>query len=79
MRQAIAALMTRANRDIPHYYLSTNVDMAAAMELAARAQPAQPGRRTAASRSPAAQGGRLCGPRGARTQRPLGRRRIRTG
>ncbi|MFG3479467.1 2-oxo acid dehydrogenase subunit E2 [Streptomyces sp. NPDC047980] len=32
MRQAIAALMTRANRDIPHYYLSTNVDMAAAMD-----------------------------------------------
>ncbi|WP_328724530.1 2-oxo acid dehydrogenase subunit E2 [Streptomyces sp. NBC_00259] len=32
MRQAIAALMTRANRDIPHYYLSTTVDMAAAMD-----------------------------------------------
>ncbi|MEU2262180.1 2-oxo acid dehydrogenase subunit E2 [Streptomyces sp. NPDC019645] len=32
IRQAIAALMTRANRDIPHYYLSTNVDMAAAMD-----------------------------------------------
>ncbi|MEW2609899.1 2-oxo acid dehydrogenase subunit E2 [Streptomyces sp. NPDC047880] len=31
MRQAIAGLMTRANRDIPHYYLSTTVDMAAAM------------------------------------------------
>lgn len=32
MRQAIAGLMTRANRDIPHYYLSTTVDMAAAMD-----------------------------------------------
>ncbi|KUL22189.1 dihydrolipoamide acetyltransferase family protein [Streptomyces regalis] len=31
MRQAIAGLMSRANRDIPHYYLSTTVDMAAAM------------------------------------------------
>ncbi|GCB50803.1 2-oxo acid dehydrogenase subunit E2 [Streptomyces sp. NL15-2K] len=31
MRQAIAGLVTRANRDIPHYYLSTTVDMAAAM------------------------------------------------
>ncbi|WP_435210405.1 2-oxo acid dehydrogenase subunit E2 [Streptomyces sp. bgisy034] len=31
MRQAIAGLMTRANRDIPHYYLSTTVDMSAAM------------------------------------------------
>ncbi|GAB2449014.1 2-oxo acid dehydrogenase subunit E2 [Streptomyces incanus] len=32
MRQAIARLMTRSNRDIPHYYLSTTVDMAAAMD-----------------------------------------------
>ncbi|MEU9124987.1 2-oxo acid dehydrogenase subunit E2 [Streptomyces sp. NPDC048506] len=31
MRQAIAGLMARANRDIPHYYLSTTVDLAAAM------------------------------------------------
>ncbi|MFJ3927070.1 dihydrolipoamide acetyltransferase family protein [Streptomyces sp. NPDC090022] len=30
-RRAIAALMTRANREIPHYYLSTTVDLAAAM------------------------------------------------
>ncbi|MEU5976261.1 2-oxo acid dehydrogenase subunit E2 [Streptomyces sp. NPDC047315] len=32
MRRAIADLMSRANRDIPHYYLSTTVDMAAAMD-----------------------------------------------
>jgi pyruvate dehydrogenase E2 component (dihydrolipoamide acetyltransferase) len=32
MRQAIAGLVSRANRDIPHYYLSTTVDMAAAMD-----------------------------------------------
>ncbi|WP_340375271.1 2-oxo acid dehydrogenase subunit E2 [Streptomyces sp. SS7] len=32
MRRAIAGLMSRANRDIPHYYLSTTVDMAAATE-----------------------------------------------
>ncbi|WP_225101630.1 2-oxo acid dehydrogenase subunit E2 [Streptomyces sp. CoH27] len=32
MRQAIAGLMSRANREIPHYYLSTIVDMAAAMD-----------------------------------------------
>ncbi|CAM5294817.1 hypothetical protein SALBM217S_06810 [Streptomyces griseoloalbus] len=32
MRQAIAGLMSRANRDIPHYYLSTTVDMAAATD-----------------------------------------------
>ncbi|MFF9481537.1 dihydrolipoamide acetyltransferase family protein [Streptomyces sp. NPDC014733] len=31
-RRAIAGLMTRAHRDIPHYYLSTTVDMAAATE-----------------------------------------------
>jgi pyruvate dehydrogenase E2 component (dihydrolipoamide acetyltransferase) len=27
MRQAIAAAMSRANRDIPHYYLETHIDM----------------------------------------------------
>ncbi|MFG2859198.1 2-oxo acid dehydrogenase subunit E2 [Streptomyces sioyaensis] len=32
MREAIAGLMTRANREIPHYYLSTTVDLAAAMD-----------------------------------------------
>ncbi|MFD8524307.1 dihydrolipoamide acetyltransferase family protein [Streptomyces capillispiralis] len=32
MRQAIAGLMSRANRDIPHYYLSTTVDMAASTD-----------------------------------------------
>lgn len=30
-RAAIAALMSRANRDIPHYYLSTTIDLAVAM------------------------------------------------
>jgi pyruvate dehydrogenase E2 component (dihydrolipoamide acetyltransferase) len=32
MRQSIAALMTVSNREIPHYYLSTTVDMSAALE-----------------------------------------------
>jgi pyruvate dehydrogenase E2 component (dihydrolipoamide acetyltransferase) len=32
MRQTIAALMERANREIPQYYLSTTIDMHAAME-----------------------------------------------
>ncbi|MFF7311666.1 2-oxo acid dehydrogenase subunit E2 [Streptomyces sp. NPDC008137] len=32
MRRAIADLMSRANRDIPHYYLSTTVDLAAATD-----------------------------------------------
>jgi pyruvate dehydrogenase E2 component (dihydrolipoamide acetyltransferase) len=31
MRGAIAELMTRANRDIPHYHLATTVDLGAAM------------------------------------------------
>ncbi|MBU3865773.1 2-oxo acid dehydrogenase subunit E2 [Streptomyces sp. 4503] len=31
MRRTIASLMARSKRDIPHYYLSTTVDMAAAM------------------------------------------------
>ena len=30
MRQAIAALMTRSNREIPHYYVTTTIDMSAA-------------------------------------------------
>ncbi|MGW4967559.1 dihydrolipoamide acetyltransferase family protein [Nonomuraea sp. NPDC004186] len=32
MRQAIARAMTRSKREIPHYYLSTTVDMSAALE-----------------------------------------------
>lgn len=32
MRHAIAALMSRSNRDIPHYYLTTTIDMTAATE-----------------------------------------------
>jgi pyruvate dehydrogenase E2 component (dihydrolipoamide acetyltransferase) len=32
MRQAIAAAMARANREIPHYYLSTNIDMQRALD-----------------------------------------------
>lgn len=31
MREAIAAAMTRAKREIPHYYLSTTIDLAAAL------------------------------------------------
>lgn len=32
MRAAIAGLMARANREIPHYYLSTSIDLTAAMQ-----------------------------------------------
>ena len=32
MRRAIAAIMARSNREIPHYYLGTRVDMRRAME-----------------------------------------------
>lgn len=31
MRHAIAAAMSRANRDIPHYYLATHIDMSTAL------------------------------------------------
>ncbi len=31
MRQAIAAAMSRSNRDIPHYYLETHIDMSRAL------------------------------------------------
>jgi len=36
MRQAIAAAMSRANREIPHYYLSTTIDMKAALDWLAK-------------------------------------------
>jgi pyruvate dehydrogenase E2 component (dihydrolipoyllysine-residue acetyltransferase) len=36
MRQAIAAAMTRANREIPHYYLSTTIDMKAISDWLAK-------------------------------------------
>ncbi len=32
MRHAIAVAMARSNREIPHYYLSTQIDMSAALE-----------------------------------------------
>lgn len=32
MRRAIAAAMSRANRDIPHYYLETQIDMSRALQ-----------------------------------------------
>ena len=32
MRQAIAAAMSRSNRDIPHYYLETKIDMTRALK-----------------------------------------------
>ena len=32
MRRAIAAAMARSNREIPHYYLSTQIDMSNALE-----------------------------------------------
>ncbi|MEQ1883789.1 MAG: dihydrolipoamide acetyltransferase family protein [Bryobacteraceae bacterium] len=32
MRRAIAAAMARSNREIPHYYLSTQIDMSAALK-----------------------------------------------
>ena len=31
MRRAIAAAMARSNRDIPHYYLQTRIDMTRAL------------------------------------------------
>ena len=35
MRQAIAAAMSRSNREIPHYYLSDNIDLTAADDFVA--------------------------------------------
>jgi pyruvate dehydrogenase E2 component (dihydrolipoamide acetyltransferase) len=37
MRQAIAAAMARSKREIPHYYLSTTIDLTSALDWLARA------------------------------------------
>lgn len=42
MRAAIAAAMTRSKRDIPHYYLSTDIDMRAALEWLRRKNESRP-------------------------------------
>jgi pyruvate dehydrogenase E2 component (dihydrolipoamide acetyltransferase) len=42
MRQAIAAAMSRANREIPHYYLSTTIDLQPALDWLARQNEARP-------------------------------------
>jgi len=44
MRRAIAAAMARSNREIPHYYLETQIDMSSALrwlEAANQARPVQ--------------------------------------
>ena len=42
MRQAIAAAMARANREIPHYYLSTTINLKPALDWLARQNEARP-------------------------------------
>lgn len=42
MRQAIGAAMALSKREIPHYYLSTTIDMQAATEWLARTNAARP-------------------------------------
>lgn len=42
MRQAIAAAMARANREIPHYYLSTTIDLDPALAWLARQNEQRP-------------------------------------
>jgi len=42
MRQAIAAAMARSKREIPHYYLSTTIDMTTALEWLERANAERP-------------------------------------
>ncbi|MGZ5938456.1 MAG: dihydrolipoamide acetyltransferase family protein [Rhizomicrobium sp.] len=50
MRQAIAAAMARSKREIPHYYLGTDIDMSAALKwLEDRNAPRVPGERLLSS------------------------------
>lgn len=42
MRQAIAAAMSRANREIPHYYLATDIDMSRSLKWLAEKNRERP-------------------------------------
>ncbi len=42
MRRAIAAAMSRSNREIPHYYLGTEIDLGAAMRWLSEQNAARP-------------------------------------
>jgi pyruvate dehydrogenase E2 component (dihydrolipoamide acetyltransferase) len=42
MRQAIAAAMARANREIPHYYLATTIDVKAALDWLSKQNEQRP-------------------------------------
>lgn len=42
MRRAIAAAMSRANREIPHYHLATDIDMSVALAWLARENASRP-------------------------------------
>jgi pyruvate dehydrogenase E2 component (dihydrolipoamide acetyltransferase) len=42
MRQAIAAAMSRANREIPHYYLSTTIELKPALDWLAKQNEQRP-------------------------------------
>ena len=42
MRQAIAAAMTRSNREIPHYYLETTIDLQTALDWLAKENERRP-------------------------------------
>ena len=57
MRQAIGALMARSKREIPHYYLSTTIDLAAGTSWLRTRNSGRPPRRAANRRRAAVQGG----------------------
>ena len=73
MRQAIAAAMARSNREIPHYYLETQIDMSKALRWLEEENT----RRTIKDRllpvRRAAQSGRQGADRSARAERLLDR------
>ncbi len=52
MRRAIAGLMSRSNRDIPHYYVATDVDLDVALTWLASANEASGRSETARCPSP---------------------------
>ena len=77
MRRAIATLMARSKREIPHYYLATDIDLAAALRVARATNEQRPvaERLLPAALLLKADGARGAG--GAGAQRLLDRRRVR--
>ncbi len=76
MRAAIGAAMARSKREIPHYYLSTTIDLSAAVAWLRAENEQAPDHGTPAASCSLAQGRRARPSRSARAERLLDRQRL---